>query len=102
MHMKMGEDGRYNENIISRVTFQRDPSYPLTLKYVIYVPGWNKNLVSVATLEYHVYNVISSKGNYFLHHIATREVSWIGVRVKNLYKQDVEDCAYLSTKEEKL
>ena len=48
------------------------------------------------------YNVIFSKGENFLHHIASRQVKRIKVLVKNLYKLDVEDCATLSTQVEKV
>jgi len=61
-----------------------------------------KNLVSVAMLKDCGYDVIFSKGKDFLHHIASRQVKWIRVRVKNLYKLDVEDCATLNTKVEKV
>ena len=36
----------------------------------VYVPGFKKNLVSVAMLEDCGYDVIFSKGKDFLHHIA--------------------------------
>ena len=96
----MGDDGRYSMIGIGRITFQRESSSPLTLKDVMYVLGLKKNLVSVAMLEDHGYDVIFSKGKMYLCHIATRQVKQIGVRVKHLYKLDVEDYAALSTKAE--
>ena len=72
MHIEMGYDGRYSMTSINTVTFQRESGSPLTLKYVMYVPGLKKNLVSVAMLEDHGYNVIFSKGKAFLRHITTR------------------------------
>jgi hypothetical protein len=102
MHIEMGDDGRYSVTDIGTVTFQRESGSPLTLKDVMYVLGLKKNLVSVAMLEDHGYDVIFSKGKAFLHHIATGQVKWIRVRVKNLYKLDVEDCVALSTKAEKV
>ena len=101
MHIEMGDDGRYNATDIGIVTFQREFGSPLTLKYVKYVLSLQKNLVSVSLLEDHGYDVIFRKGKDFLRHIASREVKQIRVRVKNLYKLDIEDCVALSTKAEK-
>ena len=102
MHIEMGDDGRYSQADINIVTFQRDSGSPLTLKYAMYVPGLKKNLVLVAMLENRGYDVIFSKGNAFLCHIAIGQVTWIRVRVKNLYKLDVEDCVALITNAEKV
>eukprot|EP00253_Pinus_taeda_P034092 PITA_34092 len=66
----------------------------------MYVPGLKKNLVSVATLEEKGYNVVFNKGKAFLRHIATGQTKRIGIRVKNLYKLEVDDCAALSMKVE--
>jgi hypothetical protein len=55
-----------------------------------------------AMLEDRGYDVIFNKGKDFLRHIAMGQVKQIGVRVKNLYKLDVEDCVALSTKAEKV
>ena len=68
----------------------------------MYVLGLKKNLVSVAALENRGYDVLFSKGKAFLRHIAMGQVKRIRVWVKNLYKLDVEDCAALSTKAEKV
>lgn len=67
MHIEMG-DGRYSTIHISTITFQRESGSPLTLKDVMYVPGLNKNLVSVAILEDSGYNVIFSNGKAFPRH----------------------------------
>jgi len=66
------------------------------------VQGLKKNLVSIAMLKNRGYDVIFVKGKDFLRHITMRQVKNIGVRVKNIYKLDVEDCAALSIKEEKV
>ena len=58
MHIEMGDDGRYSATDIGFVTFQRESVSPLTLKYVMYVLGFKKNLVSVTILEDHGYDVI--------------------------------------------
>jgi len=79
-----------------------ESSSPFTLKDVMYVTGLKKNLVLVSMLEDHGYDVIFSKGKAFLRHIATGQVNWIGVWVKNLYKLEVEDCVALCTKAEKV
>ena len=102
MHIKMGDDGRYNAIDIGNVTFQREFGSPLTLKDVMYVLGLKNNLVSVVMLEDYRYNVIFRKRKAFLYHIALGQVKWIRIRVKNLYKLDVEDCVALSTKVEKV
>jgi len=68
----------------------------------MYVPSLKKNLVSISMLEDKGYDVIFSKGKAFLCHIATRQVNRIGVRVKNIYKLEVEYCVALSMKVEKV
>ena len=102
MHIEMGDDGRYSMIIISTITFQREFGSPLTLKDVMYVLGLKKNLVLVAMLEDHSYDMIFRKGKDFLCHISSGQLKWIVVQVKNLYKLDVEDCANLSSKLEKV
>ena len=62
----MGYEGSYGMTNIGIVTFQRDSSPPLTLKYGMYVPSLKKNLVSVAMLEDHGYDVTFSKGKVLL------------------------------------
>ena len=98
MHIEMGDDGRYNATRIGIDTFDRDKSSPLRLKYVMFVPGIKKNLIFVVVLEDRGYDVIFNKGKAFLRHIAIEQVKQIRVRVKNLYKLDVEDCDGLSMK----
>ena len=66
----------------------------------MYVLGFKKNLVSVSTLEDRGYDVIFSKGKAFLRHIAMVQVKRIEIRVKNLYKLEVEDYVALSMKAE--
>lgn len=70
MHIELGDDGRYSMSNIDIVTFKRESSSPITLTYVMYVLGLNKNFVLVSMLEDQGYNVIFSKGKNFLHHIA--------------------------------
>jgi len=79
MHIKMDDDGRYNTTKIGTVTFQREYGSPLTLKYVRFVSGLKKKLVSIAMLEDHGYDVVFSKGKDFLCYIASRHVKRIGV-----------------------
>ncbi|WP_208081170.1 hypothetical protein, partial [Bacteroides uniformis] len=52
MHIEIGDDGRYITTGIGRVTFQRVSGKPIILKDAMHVPILNKNLVSVAMLEY--------------------------------------------------
>eukprot|EP00253_Pinus_taeda_P009967 PITA_09967 len=80
MDIEMGDDGRYSMTNI----------------------GLKKNLVSVAMLEDHGYDVIFSKGKAFICHIAKGQVKKNRVWVTNLYKLDVEDCTALSTTEKKV
>lgn len=93
MQIDMGDDGRYNVTNIGTITFQREFCSPLRFKDVMFVQCLKKNIVSVAMLEDRRYNVILQKGKDFLRHIVTGQVKKIGVRVKNLCKLDVEDCA---------
>ena len=66
MHIEMGDNGRYSATNIRTITFERDSSNPFLLKYVMHVPGLQKNLVSVAMLEDKGYDVLFSDGKYFL------------------------------------
>ena len=102
MKIDMGDDGRYSMTSIGTITFQRDSASPLMLKDVMYVLGLKKNLVSIPMLEGRGYDVTFNKRKDFLRHITTRHVKKIRVRVNNLYKLNVEDCATLSTKAEKV
>lgn len=68
----------------------------------MFVVGANKNLISVVVSEDRGYDVIFNNGKTFLRHITMRRVKKIEACVKNLYKFDVEDCATLKTKEEKV
>jgi len=74
----------------------------MTLKYVMHVLGLTNNLVSISMLEDRGYAVMFLKGKAFLQHIAMGQVKKIGIRVHNLYKIEVEYCAALSSKAEKI
>ena len=100
MHIKMGDDGRYSFSGVGTVAFQREHGSPITLTDVMYVSGLKKNLVSVAMLEDKGYDVVFNKGKAFLIHIAIGQTKRIGIRVKNLYKLEIDDCAALSKKAE--
>ena len=102
MHMKMGDDGRYNMTDTNTVTFQRESGSHLTLKDVMYVPGLKKNLVSVAMMEDKGYNVIFSDGKYFPWHKTMGQTKRIGIRVKNLYKLEVDGCTAMVGKVEEV
>ena len=64
--IEFGDDERYRATEIGTVTFHRDSSSPLRIIGVMYVPALKKNLVSVAVLEDHGYDVVFSKGKVFL------------------------------------
>ena len=68
----------------------------------MFILSLKKNLIFVLFLEDCGYDVIFSKGKAFLRHISIGQVKQIRVRVKNLYKLDVEDYAALNTKVEKV
>lgn len=102
MHINLADDERYSANGISTVTFMRESGPPLCLKDVMFLLGLKNNIISVAVLEDHRYDVIFRLGKSFLRHIITGKVKQIGVRVNNLYKFDVEDCATLSSKADKV
>ena len=84
------------------ITFQREHAAPLTLNNFMHVIGLTKNLVFVAMLEDRGYDVIFLKGKAFLRHIATGQVKKIGSWMKNLYKAEVEECAALRKKAERV
>jgi len=57
-----------------------------------------QNLVSVATLEDKGCDIIFSRDKAYFHHLASGCKKQIGVRVKNLYKLQVETGAACSNK----
>ena len=64
----------------------------------MHVPGLKKNLVSVAMLEDRGYDLVFSEGKAFTRHKTTRHAKRIGIRVKNLYKLEVDGCASMMGK----
>ena len=66
MHIEMGNDCRYSATGIGTITFKKDSGKPFLLKYVMHVPGLNKNLVSVTMLEDIGYDIVFSEGKAFL------------------------------------
>eukprot|EP00253_Pinus_taeda_P035315 PITA_35315 len=98
--IEMGDDGKYCVSGRGTVMFQRENGSPLTLSNVMYVPGLKKNLVSIDMLEDKGYGVVFSLGKVFLRHIGIRQTKQIGIRIKNLYKLQVEYCVALSSKVE--
>lgn len=102
MHIELGDDERYNATIIGIVTFEREKASPLHLKDVMFILVLKKNLIFVEILEDRGYDVIFSKGRAILRHIAIKQVKWIQVRVKDLYKHEVGYCTTMSSKAEKV
>ena len=90
MHIEIGDDGRYSATEIGNITFERVLGSPFLLKDVMHVPGLKKNLVSVAMLEYKGYDVVFSNGKSFMQHKTMAQTKSIGIRVKNLYKLEVD------------
>ena len=68
----------------------------------MHVPGLKNNLVSVTMLEDRGYDVVFNEVKSFLQHKSTGQAKKIGIRVKNLYKLDVDGCAALMGKAEKV
>jgi len=68
----------------------------------MYVPRVKKILIFIDVMEDRGYDVVFSKGKAFTRHVATGKVKLIGVRVKNIYKLEVEAFVALSSKEEKV
>ena len=79
MHIDMGDDGRHSATRIGTFTFQRELGKPLILKYVMHVSDLKHNLVYVAMLEDHGYDVIFNEKKAFLRHKDTGQVKNIGV-----------------------
>ena len=91
--LEMGDDGRYSATGIGTITFERESGNPFLLKDVMHVPGLNKNMVLVAMLEDKGYDIVFNDGKAFLRHKTTGQTKRIGIRVKNLYKLEVDGCA---------
>ena len=68
----------------------------------MHVPGLKKNLVSVAMLEDKGYDVVFSEGKAFLRSKTMGQTKKIGVRIKNLYKLEVDGCAAMVGKAEEV
>lgn len=98
MRIEMGDDGKYCVSGEGTIVFQRDQGAPLTLTNVKYVLGLKKNLVLVVMLEDKGYDVVFSKGKASIRYIATGQTKRIGIRVKNLYKLEVDEYVALSSK----
>ena len=102
MHIEMGDDGRYSATSIGTITFERDSGNPFLLKDVMHVPGLKKNLVLVAMLEDKGYDVVFSEGKSFLKHKTTGQTKRIWIRVKNIYKLEVDGCTAMMGKAEEV
>ena len=72
------------------------------LKDVMHVPGLKKNLVLVAMLEERGYDIAFSDGKSFLRHKTMGKTKKILIRVKNLYKLEVDGCAAMVGKAEEV
>ena len=72
------------------------------LKSVMHVPGLKKNLVLVAMLEDKGYDTVFSDGKAFLRHKTMGQAKRIGIQAKNLYKLEVDGCAAMMGKAEKM
>jgi len=77
--IELGDNGRYSTKWIGMVIFNRESFFHPHLKDVMYVPGLKKNLVYVAILEDHGYDVFLSKGKANLKHVSTGPIKKFGV-----------------------
>ena len=68
----------------------------------MHVPGLKKNVVSVAMLEDRGYDVVFSEGKVLMRHKTKGQAKKLGIRIKNLYKVDVDGCASLMGKADKV
>ena len=60
--------------MVSDLVVQRESISPLRLADVFYVLGLRKNLLFIAVLENHGYDVMFIKGNVFLKHVPMGQV----------------------------
>jgi len=90
MKIKLRDDGGYGTQGIIIVTFKRESNSHLHMTNVMYVPRLRKNSIYVAILEDRGYDVVFSKGKSFQKYVATKKVKHVGVKVKNIYKLEVE------------
>jgi len=90
LHIELGDDGRYSTKGIVTITFKRESGSHIHVKNVMYVLSMKKNLFFIAVLEDKGYDVVFCRGKSYLKHVATGKLKQIGVRVKNLYKLEVD------------
>ena len=83
----------YSATGIGTITFERESGNRFLLRNVMHVLGLKKNLVSGAMLEDKSSDVVFSEGKTFLQHKKMGQTKNIGVRIKNLYKMEVDRCA---------
>jgi len=79
VHIKMGDDGRYNATSISTISIERESGKPFVLKEVMHVPGLKKNLTTMVMIEDKGYDVVFNEGKDFLRSKTTGETQKIGV-----------------------
>eukprot|EP00253_Pinus_taeda_P004103 PITA_04103 len=99
VNIELGDNGNYDTKGVGSFNFERESSNTLHLRDVVYVPWLKKNFVSAVNLEDKGYDVTFSRGKSYLQHFASGRKMQIGVRVKNIYKLDVETDVALSPKE---
>ena len=68
----------------------------------MHVPYLKKNLVLVTMLEDRGYDVVYSDGKAFVQHKTMGQAKMIGIRVNNIYKLEVDGCAAMMGKVEKV
>ena len=92
MEVELGDDRIVRAMGRGTVSFQRESRPPLRFRDVYYVPGLQKNLLSVSTIEDRVFEVRFREGHVY---ILPRGASFtsskvIGTRCGKLYKLDFQ------------
>jgi hypothetical protein len=92
IHVVLGDNSRYNVKGVGTSTFQLYSDIPLQLSEVLYVPGMNRNLVSISSFEDKGYKVTFSEGKFLAWHKNSHINSSraIGFRENNLYRFTIQ------------
>eukprot|EP00253_Pinus_taeda_P031251 PITA_31251 len=99
MEVVLGDDSIVKAVGMGTLTFDRGPKPPLKVSDVLYVPGMNKNLISVSTLEDTGYDVLFRRGQVLIYPRGTPASSArvIGVHHAKVYKFSFQPLMALSS-----
>jgi hypothetical protein len=84
----LGDDYAHHPKGVGTIRFEREPSKPLYLSGILYVPGLKKNLISVSALEDKGYEVSFKDRRAYIKPMGLSKgyEQVIGVRKDKLYK----------------